>query len=185
MKRYRLLLCLLIASIVFNACKKDPEIPGSISVKLTATTFYKNGSEETKFERSGTLEKTSYGQSVVEAGINNFLVNLGAFGDAPNLSSFGIRFLFNQQPNPELISGTYTFPSDQLVIRTDFRNEITQTVTENLSFPTRGKVSFQYDRNSRKISGSIETLEFSIIPNDPYDRYRVTINGTFKNVPLK
>lgn len=185
MKRYRLLLCLLIATIILNACKKDPEILGSISVNLSATTFYKSGNEETKFERSGTLEKTSYGQSVVDAGINKFLVNLGAFGDAPNLSSFGIRFLFNQQNNPDEISGTYTIPGDQLLIRTDFRNEITQTVTENLSFPTRGIVSFWYDRNSGKISGSIENLEFSIIPNDPYDRYRVTINGTFKNVPLK
>jgi hypothetical protein len=185
MKKNRLLLCLLIATIVLNSCKKDPGIPGSISVNLSATTFYKNGSEETKFERSVTLEKTSYGQSVVDAGVNKFLVNFGAFGDAPNLPSFGIRFLFNQQTNPDGISGTYTFPGNQLLIRTDFRNEITQTVTENIFFPSRGKVSFQYDRNSRKISGSIENLEFSIIPNDPYDRYRVTVNGTFKNVPLK
>ena len=132
MKKSFFISLLFITTIALWSCKKDNYVPDAVSVKLSATTFYKNSSEETKYERSGAIEKTSYAQPVNDAGSNRFLVNLGAFGDAPNLSGFGIRFLFNQQTNPEGINGTYNFPQDQLLIRTDFRNEVTQTITENI-----------------------------------------------------
>ncbi len=174
---------LLMAGLVLVSCSKE-RLPGSVTVKLSATSFYKNGSEETRFERSGTIEKSSYAQRVNDGAGNKFLVNLGAAGQAPNLPVFGVSFLFNLQANPEGISGTYTFPQDQLLIRTALRNEVSATATENLFNPVRGKVSFLYDRNTGKISGSIEDLEFSIVPNDPFNRYRLTVKGTFSNVTV-
>lgn len=185
MKKNHLQLWLLVATIVLSSCKKENTGPGSISVKLSATTFYKNGSEETRFERSGTIEKSSYAKLVDDAGTGKFLVNLGAAGETPNISAFGISFLFNRQTGPDTIRGIYTFPQDQLLIRTGFRNEVTQTITETIFQPTRGKVSFLYDRSTGKISGSIENLEFSIIPNDPYNRYRITVSGNFENVGIR
>jgi len=115
----------------------------------------------------------------------NFLLIWGVSGTAPDLSSFGVSFLFNQQSSAEGIGGTYNFPQDQLLIRTALRNEVTPIVTETIFLPTRGRVIFTFDRNKMTINGSIEKMEFSIVPNDPYDRYRVTINGTFRNIPLR
>jgi hypothetical protein len=185
MKKNSLLLCLFISTIVLSSCKKDNEIPGSISVKLSATTYYKNGSEEIRFERSGTIEKSSYSQSVKEGAGKKYLVNLGATANAPNIPVFGLSFLFNQQPSVEGITGTYNFPQDQLLIKATLRNEVTPTVKETIFYPTRGKALFSYDRNSGKLSGTIENLEFSIVPNDPFGRYRITVNGSFNNVPVK
>ena len=174
---------LLAMGILITSCKKETD-PNQVEVKLSATTFYKNGSEETHFERSGTIERSSFAQLVNDGVSNKFLVNLGASGTAPNLSSFGVSFLFNQQINPEGIVGTYNFPQNQLLIRTALRNEVTPVVTETIFLPTRGKVVFSFDRNKMTISGSIESMEFNIVPNDPYNRYRITANGTFKNIPL-
>ena len=175
---------LFVMGIFICSCKKEESDPNQISVKLSATTFYKNGSEETHFERSGTIERSSFAQLVNDGISNKFLINLGASGTAPNLSSFGVSFLFNQQTNPDEIGGTYNFPQDQLLIRTIFRNEVTATNSETLFLPTRGKMTFTVDRNTMTVSGSIENMEFNVAPNDPYNRYRVTINGSFKNVPV-
>ena len=175
----------LAIGILAASCKKETSGLNQIDVKLSATTFFKNGSEETHYERSGTIVRSSFAQSVNEGASNKFLVNLGASGTAPNLSSFGVSFLFNRQTNPEGITGIYNFPQDQLLIRTVLRNEVTRVISETFSLPTRGKVAFLFDRNTMVISGTIENMEFNIVPNDPYNRYRITINGSFKNVSLK
>jgi len=181
----KIITILLLATGFFViSCKKETD-PNQAEIKLSATTFYKNGSEETHFERSGTIERSSFGQLVNDGVSNKYLVNLGASGNAPNLSSFGVSFLFTQQTNPEGIIGTYNFPQDQLLIRATLRNEVTPVVTETILLPTRGKVIFSFDRNTMTISGSIENMEFNVVPNDPYNRYRITVKGSFKNVHIR
>jgi hypothetical protein len=65
------------------------------------------------------------------------------------------------------------------------RNEVTGVYTENLVYPTRGKLTINYDPLSNTMNGSIDNLEFNVQPGDPYDRYRVTIDGDFRNVPAR
>jgi hypothetical protein len=69
---------LLTTGILITSCKKESG-PNQVEVKLSATTFYKNGSEETHFERSGTIERSSFAQLVNDGASNKFLINLGGF----------------------------------------------------------------------------------------------------------
>ena len=178
------LLFLAFALISFVSCKKDKASADGPQVKLSATTFYKNGSEETKTDKSGSLQITSYAALINDGGSNKFLVNLGAAGTANTLSTFGLSFVFNQQTIAAGIVGTYSFPVDQAAVRVTLRNEVNNIVSENLSFPTRGTVNFSYDTVTKKIRGTIQNFEFSIIPNDPFNRYRINVEGTFSEVAV-
>ncbi len=178
------ILFLSVFAIALISCKKDKTAADGAQVKLAATTFYKDGSSETKRDRSGAFSSTSYGQGINDGGSNKFLVNLGAAGTAHTLATFGVSFVFNQQTNVQGIPGTYNFPKDQAVIRVTLRNEVSNTITENLFFPSRGTVSFAYDTVTKKINGTVQDLEFNIIPNDPYNRYRITVEGSFAAVPV-
>ena len=171
-------LCLL------SACKKEG-LPDTLSVKLSATTYYKNGSEETHLERSGTIERSSFARLVNDGGTNKFLINLGATGNAPDLSTFGVSFLFETTVRPEAVAGTYMFPRDQLQVKAVLRNEVTNTYTETIMYPTYGSVKFTYDSTAHSYSGSIHDLEFNIPATDPYGRYRVTVNGDYYHLPLQ
>jgi hypothetical protein len=89
----KVLFTFILSAFLFIACKKEG-LPGSPSVRLSATTFYNNGFEETRFEQSGTIERNSYGQVAQEGTNTHYLVNLGANGQAPDQPVFGISFLF-------------------------------------------------------------------------------------------
>lgn len=185
MKKQRTGLWMFIVSVVLYSCKKEINTPGETTVNLSATTFYKNGSEETKYERSGAVERNAFGQPVVESGNTKYLLNLGGETNTGTPSAFGVSFLFNQQTGPDAIGGTYNFPQDQLLIRTTLRNEVVPFVPETIIFPTRGKLVLVYDRTSRRISGTIENLEFNPLPNDAFGRYRITLKGNFGGVPAR
>ncbi len=178
------MLFLSFITIALLSCKKNKTSTDGAQVNLSATTFYKDGSMETKRDRSGAFNTTSYGKLINDGGNNKFLVTLGAVGTTHTLAVFGLSFVFNRQTTAEGIVGSYSFPRDQATIRVTLRNEVANTVSENLFFPTRGTVNFTYDTASKKINGSIQDLEFSIIPNDPYNRYRITIDGPFAAVPV-
>jgi hypothetical protein len=179
------ILYLSFISILFSACKKDKPSPGDTQVNLSATTFYKDGSEETKRDRSGAFNSTSYGQLISESNTNKFLVDLGATGTATTRTTFGVSFVFNQKTNVQSIAGSYSFPKDQAAIRVTLRNEVTTAFTETLFFPTRGTIDLAYDSVAKKINGNIRDLEFNPLPNDLYNRYRITIAGSFTGVPVK
>jgi hypothetical protein len=185
MKKQRTGLWMFIVAVVLYSCKKEVTTAGETTVNLSVTTFYKNGSEETKYERSGAIERNSFAQPVTEGSAAKYLVNLGGETNAGTPSSFGVSFLFNQQTGPDAISGTYNFPLDQLLIRTTLRNEAIPFVAETIVFPTRGKLVLVYDRTSRRISGTIENLEFNPLPNDAFGRYRITLKGNFSGVPAR
>src|SRR5689334_1514453 len=91
------ILYLSIISMLFTACKKDNLSTGGTQVNLAATTFYKDGSEETKRDRSGAFNSTSYGQLITEGAINKFFIDLGATGTSNTRSTFGVSFVFNQK----------------------------------------------------------------------------------------
>ncbi|MGG9960648.1 hypothetical protein [Ferruginibacter sp. SUN106] len=179
------ILFLSAVTIALVSCKKNKTSADGAQVNLAATTFYKDGSMETKRDRSGAFNTTSYGQLTNDGGTNKFLVNLGAAGTTHTLAVFGLSFVFNRQTTAEGIAGSYSFPRDQAIIRVTLRNEVVNTVSENLFFPARGTVNFAYDTASKKISGSVQDLEFSIIPNDPYNRYRITVDGSFSAIPVQ
>jgi hypothetical protein len=181
----RSILYLSLTSMLFTACKKDGLSAGEIQVNLAATTFYKDGSEETKRDRSGSFNSTSYGQLITEGSTNKFLVDLGATGTATTRSTFGVSFVFNQQTTVQNIAGSYNFPRDQAAIRVTLRNEVVPALTETLFFPTRGTVDLSYDSVNKKINGNIRDLEFNPLPNDAYNRYRITIAGSFTGVPVR
>lgn len=172
----------LLTFTTFAACKKE-HIPGTPSVNLSLTTFYKNGAEETRSDRTGKIEKNSSGSLINDGTGEKYLVNLGSVSGA-NSASFGISFLFENKRSPETINSTYTFPQDQLQLRVTLRNDVMGGGYEILTFPTRGKISFSYDSSTKKINGSVQSLEFSIVPNDPYGRYRVTADGGFRDIPV-
>lgn len=170
----------LLGTLVFAGCKKE-HIPGSPSVKLSLTSFYNNGSEETRIDKTGKIEKNSSAELINDGTGEKFLVNLGTMGG----SLFGISFLFENKTQAAAIPGTYTFPQSQLLLRVTLRNDVAINGTEVLSLPYRGKVSFTYDSNLQKISGNIDELEFNTLSNDPYGRYRVTVKGSFKDIPVR
>jgi len=179
------ILCLSVISILFSGCKKDNPSSGNTGVSLTATTFFKDGNEETKRDRSGALNSTSYGQLITEGTTNKFFVDLGATGTSNTRSTFGVSFVFNQKTTPQSIAGSYIFPRDQAAVRVTLRNEVAPAFAETLFFPTRGTVDFAYDSVNKTINGSIRDLDFSLLPNDPYNRYRITIAGSFTEVPVR
>jgi hypothetical protein len=182
MKKQRTGLWMFFISIVLYSCKREMPVNGEISVSLSATTYYKNGSEETKYERTGAIERNSTGGIVSEGNGIHYLVNLGERNTTGTPSAFGVSFLFNRQMTPDSITGTYDFPKDQLLVKASLRNEVQPFVSETIIYPTRGKVVFGYDRTTRRIHGTIQNLEFNPLPNDAFGRYRVTLNGNFNGV---
>jgi hypothetical protein len=173
----------LILFALASCTKEKPQANGP-QINLSATTFYKDGSEETRRDRSGAFARSSYSRLITENGSNKFLVNLGATGSGSALPVFGVSFILNGKTTAQAVNRTYRFPADYAAVSVLLRNEVAATMTESLFFPTRGTVSFAYDSIAKKINGAVQNLEFSIIPNDPFNRYRITLQGTFAGVPV-
>lgn len=175
----------ILGSIFLFSCKKENNLPDGTSVKLTALTYFKNNMDETRSDRSGALNSTSYYSTITNNGINKVFVNLGEVGTNHTQAVFGLSFTFDNKAVPDSISGTYSFPSSNAFIRVVLRNQIMPGRDETVLLPVYGKAIFQFDSNSRKLSGRIEDLEFNLLGYFPFDRNKIIINGTFENVSLK
>jgi hypothetical protein len=167
------------------SCKKEATQTTETSVKLSALTYFKDNHDETRTDNSGSLKSTSYYGLTNNNGTTKLFVNLGAQGDAHTQSVFGIGFTFDNKIQPETIAGTYNFPSSNATIKVILRNQIAPGRDEMVLLPVYGKVIFTYDSATRKISGSIDRLEFNLLGYSPFDRNKIIINGNFKNIAVR
>ncbi|MGH2552411.1 MAG: hypothetical protein ACRDEB_01775 [Chitinophagaceae bacterium] len=177
----------LIISVVvaLAACKKETAAPGSTSVKLTVLTYFKDNHDETRTDKSGALNSTSYYGLTNDNGTLKLFLNLGVQGDVHTQSVFGIGFTFENKTQPETISSTYGFPASNANVTVILRNQVAPGRDETVLLPVYGKATFTYDAVSRKISGRIDNLEFNLLGYVPFDRNKIIINGTFENVSLR
>lgn len=182
MKKYNTGFWFLMVSIVLSSCKKETNDPSLPTVSLSATTYYKDGREETKTDRSGALNKTSYAAPVKEGATAGYRLNLGEEAPGTTIPVFGISFFFKGKSIADSLAGTYYFPLHQLQVRSTLRNEALPFMPEQLIFPTHGKLVLNYNKSTHQLNGTVEDLQFNLLPNDALGRYRITVAGSFSKV---